>query len=147
MWLSAREMVNQTNKQNRTFSRSCSFCSSSTPHRIEPNSTLVRSCSASSDCSKQSRGLCIPQCRTNSWIGLGSHNINKSRKNNGWRNSTNTATSSQVRLARIPWFLLENEKPNTFLFLVILSSHDIYNVLSSGLQTNQENRAEGLLEM
>ena len=30
---------------------------------------LFGSCSASSDYSKQSRGLCIPRCRTNSWIG------------------------------------------------------------------------------
>src|SRR5438045_1985193 len=39
--------------------------------RIEPNRTvpLFSSCSASSDYSKQSRGLSIPRCRTNSWIG------------------------------------------------------------------------------
>ena len=36
------EMANRTNKQNRTFSRSCSVCSSSAPHRTEPNNTLVR---------------------------------------------------------------------------------------------------------
>ena len=35
-------MANRTNKQNRTFSKSCSVCSSSAPHRTEPNSTLVR---------------------------------------------------------------------------------------------------------
>src|SRR5436190_1648519 len=35
-------MANRTNKQNRTFSRSCSVCSSSAPHRTEPNNTLVR---------------------------------------------------------------------------------------------------------
>jgi len=36
------EMANRTNKQNRTFSRSCSVCSSSAPHRTEPNSTFVQ---------------------------------------------------------------------------------------------------------
>ena len=36
------EMANRTNKPNRTFSRSCSVCSSSAPHRTEPNSVLVR---------------------------------------------------------------------------------------------------------
>ena len=35
-------MANRTNKQNRTFSRTCSVCSSSAPHRTEPNNTLVR---------------------------------------------------------------------------------------------------------
>src|SRR5436305_4469311 len=35
-------MANRTNKPNRTFSRSCSVCSGSAPHRTEPNSTLVR---------------------------------------------------------------------------------------------------------
>jgi len=36
------EMANQTNKQNRTFSRSCSVCSGLAPHRTELNSTLVQ---------------------------------------------------------------------------------------------------------
>jgi hypothetical protein len=36
------EMANRTNKPNRTFSRSCSVCLSSTPHRTEPNSVLVQ---------------------------------------------------------------------------------------------------------
>jgi hypothetical protein len=35
-------MANRTNKQNRTFSRSYSVCSSSAPHRTEPNNTLIR---------------------------------------------------------------------------------------------------------
>src|SRR5437667_2008543 len=35
-------MANRTNKQNRTFLRTCSVCSSSAPHRTEPNNTLVR---------------------------------------------------------------------------------------------------------
>ena len=35
-------MANRTNKQNRTFSRTCSVCLSSVPHRTEPNNTLVR---------------------------------------------------------------------------------------------------------
>src|SRR5438552_1649935 len=36
------EMANRTNKQNRTFSRTCSVCSSSAPHRTELNNTLVQ---------------------------------------------------------------------------------------------------------
>ena len=39
---SVSEMANRTNKPNRTFSRSCSVCSSSAPHRTEPNNILVR---------------------------------------------------------------------------------------------------------
>ena len=35
-------MANRTNKQNRTFSRTCSVCSNSAPHRTEQNNTLVR---------------------------------------------------------------------------------------------------------
>ena len=44
--MSHPEMANRTNKPNRTFSRSCSVCSGSAPHRTEPNSTLVRFCSS-----------------------------------------------------------------------------------------------------
>src|SRR5436190_4824146 len=94
-------MANRTNKQNRTFSRTCSVCSSSAPHRTEPNNTLVRfvfsrypcsvlfdsnsnrtvplfgSCSASSNYSKQSRALY--SLASELWIagvipGLGSQN-------------------------------------------------------------------------
>jgi hypothetical protein len=42
LWWLCSEMANRANKPNRTFSRSCSVCSSSAPHRTEPNSVLVR---------------------------------------------------------------------------------------------------------
>src|SRR5204863_9460746 len=132
-------MANRTNKQNRTFSRTCSVCSSSAPHRTEPNNTLVRFVFGRiSNIDTHVRFVLgkfellkakpstLYSLASELWIAgvipeLGSQNNGRGTMVGRTMASLGSTNTAKSELSRIPRFSLKSEKPKTSHFLVILT--------------------------